>query len=164
MSCNEFQDLLEARADGELPPAQLAELEEHLSDCSDCRAYADRLDLLLTGLTLLRERTENVARRPVSMPIRKVSPLSVARLPHWAGLAAAVAAALTVVLWTGRPDRPLAPTGTPRVATEPDRSATPTTLSLGEPSADAYIALQQETSEPRVHVFMLIPTLRADQQ
>lgn len=50
MSCKRFRELLSARRDGELAPGELAELEEHLRSCRECRSFAGDLERLGTEL------------------------------------------------------------------------------------------------------------------
>jgi predicted anti-sigma-YlaC factor YlaD len=44
MRCLPCQDALSARLDGEDPGVAWSEVEEHLADCADCRAYAERIE------------------------------------------------------------------------------------------------------------------------
>ena len=45
-TCEQMREYLSARLDGELTPAQEAELEAHLASCARCRALARRMNLL----------------------------------------------------------------------------------------------------------------------
>ena len=41
MTCREFIEFLMAYLDGELPPEQSKEFDDHLAKCTDCKAYLD---------------------------------------------------------------------------------------------------------------------------
>lgn len=51
MSCERYLDLISARLDGPLSPADEAELTAHLNTCPHCRAIADDLANIHTSLT-----------------------------------------------------------------------------------------------------------------
>jgi len=48
MNCHEVRERLPALIDGELPPAERAELEEHLAGCEECRAEKHRQEQFTT--------------------------------------------------------------------------------------------------------------------
>lgn len=52
MNCIEAAELLGARADGELDPAQARAVDEHLADCARCRAAAQSLEALGRAVAL----------------------------------------------------------------------------------------------------------------
>ena len=55
MSCDKYLDMISARLDGELTPAEEAELTAHLQTCPACRASAAELEGLHSALTDLGE-------------------------------------------------------------------------------------------------------------
>jgi anti-sigma factor RsiW len=85
MKCNEVQNLLHPYSDGELDLVRQVEIEEHLSDCSECGEQEKNLRSLRTAISTstlyqrapsaLRERVQNAnppeireVRRHSSMP------------------------------------------------------------------------------------------------
>jgi anti-sigma factor RsiW len=56
-SCERFADLLDARADGELPDGAAAELDAHLATCAACAAEAAAIGALRAELAGLRRDT-----------------------------------------------------------------------------------------------------------
>jgi anti-sigma factor RsiW len=50
MSCSNFENDVALYAGGDLPAARIAHIESHLAECADCRALADELMALLSGL------------------------------------------------------------------------------------------------------------------
>lgn len=55
MNCKDFEELLSAYADGELPRTQREFIEEHLSGCADCRETLAQFEAAGRQLSSLRE-------------------------------------------------------------------------------------------------------------
>lgn len=97
MDCEQVLEAVSAALDGELSPAEQAQLEAHLAVCPECRALAEELSALNAALEeyepappqWLAERVmERVAEQD------RVVPISAGRRPgwrRWTGLAAALA-------------------------------------------------------------------------
>ena len=93
-----LQQLLSSYIDGEVDPAELREVEEHLAACDSCRR---ELDTLRFTVGLLRELPEVSVRRSFSLSEAPV-PIRTAPFLGWgAGLATSVAAVLLVALLLG---------------------------------------------------------------
>ncbi|MBI4496109.1 MAG: zf-HC2 domain-containing protein [Deltaproteobacteria bacterium] len=60
MTCKDLVDLLSEYVDGELDAATARQLEEHLRDCVDCKAFLD---------TFRRARTMTRAAVETAMPV-----------------------------------------------------------------------------------------------
>lgn len=104
MNCTQYRELISARRDGEITPDELTDLERHLRDCPDCRAFARELEELGEAMVERpRERIpEKVERRILSDTIgAKASTVSrragflrgyyrVPRSLAWAGVIALV--------------------------------------------------------------------------
>jgi hypothetical protein len=50
MSCSKFENDVALYAGGDLPAGRIARIESHLAECADCRALANELMALLSGL------------------------------------------------------------------------------------------------------------------
>ncbi len=93
-----LQQLLSSYIDGQVEPAELEEVQEHLAACDSCR---QELDTLRFTVSLLRELPEIQARRSFTLA---EAPTPVRRAPSlgWsAGLATSVAALLVIALLLG---------------------------------------------------------------
>lgn len=100
-SCKEFEELISAFLDGELPAAQRAELTGHLSGCPVCQKYFD--DLVAIQEALDQEEVpvpegfsqrvmERVRATPQALPEKKAAPSP--RWRRWAAVAACCALVL----------------------------------------------------------------------
>ena len=99
MSCEPFHDLLSAALDDELSPEESTRLEEHLLQCSACRALKDRLERMESGFAQLPEVAPPPLRpRPVvtSLPLKPASAVPATAI--WSVLLAAAACA-AVTFW-----------------------------------------------------------------
>lgn len=118
LSCNEIEEALSARLDGELPADRAAVVDAHLAACAACRELAEGLaavDRFLLSEPLLeadprfvqrvRERLDGAPARVVKLPLPPPR-----RTWAWRG-AGALAAALLVmgVFAARRPGEPPAP-------------------------------------------------------
>src|ERR1041384_2617348 len=114
---------LRAFLDGELPPADMQAVKEHLAECHDCDARYDEIAGragLVSGLLESLGEMERIA------PIRRPQPARHWR--RWGGAGAAIAAGLAIAtFWLSKPaEVPVA--RTPVVATSvdpPDREIRP---------------------------------------
>lgn len=124
MTCEQFDQWLDAFVDGGLPPAKRREMELHLSECATCNAHSTEMQAVLFAATALPR---------IIMPPRDLWPEISARLParrdvharqsgrwsRWVPLAAAALLLITVTATiTYRLARPTAP-GPVVVATSP---------------------------------------------
>lgn len=50
MSCSKFETDIALYAGGDLPAGRIARVESHLAECAECRALADELRAVVTGL------------------------------------------------------------------------------------------------------------------
>ncbi len=88
----EFRDRLSARLDGELPPAELAAVEAHLTGCAECSAYAGRLETL-RALTAALPREP----APAGLPARVAARIRAVRRRRLAWRLAPVPVLATVI-------------------------------------------------------------------
>lgn len=97
MNHHEARMLASALADGELEPARLGELDEHLASCDPCRAFAGALpQLSVLAAALPREHAPSELPHRVRARLSEGSPPTI-RVPRWR-MAPALAAALVVAL------------------------------------------------------------------
>jgi len=123
MTCEQFDQWLDAYLDGGLGAAEATAMESHLATCAACRERADELRSVLTAATALprsilpaRDLWPDIARRlPVRGPTRAERPLVWTR---WVPLAAAALVLIAVTaLVTDRLVRP--PAAQPELASTP---------------------------------------------
>src|SRR5688500_7511317 len=64
MNCRQVGTLLEKRADGELSPGRIAELEDHLAKCADCQTEYARAASTLASIHQRFEVLPNIKASP----------------------------------------------------------------------------------------------------
>jgi anti-sigma factor RsiW len=151
MRCDEARECCHLQADGELPAACAAELDDHLSACLECRTFARQMQYLTGGLDELRHVSMNS-----SEPVHLVIPHLAAR-GRWmlamSSMAAAVLAAVGLSLLAhGTRREPLRPHNPPVLA---DVDTTEPVVTLTGDSLERYVAVAQRTSQVNVHVVCL---------
>lgn len=119
MSCSSWEESIALHVEGDLPPAETRELEDHLANCATCRAFAAEMNASQAawkqaaleaplGEVVLAEIRANV-QRELSAPVRPRPAWRGAR--RWLALAAGIV--LAVALWrvqgTDSPTRITAP-------------------------------------------------------
>ncbi len=138
MNCAHAHKLIQAELDGELGADQCLSLADHLDDCEACRTIQAQFRDMDAGFEWLAEESEAVP-QPAS---------AIIRLP-WVGRAA-IAAAAAIVLWVAWPFG--GPSDHTRFVSS-DESKFEFEL-VGE-SFDKYLAVEQESIEPNVHIVWL---------
>jgi hypothetical protein len=102
MNCEEANNLLSARIDGEISPSDSIALDEHLVQCADCRSVADALatqDAMLTrAFAPRREAAIQIAHRTMN---RLHTPRR--SFPQWLTIGVAAAAGFLLALLIFRP-------------------------------------------------------------
>jgi len=98
--CNDYAALLDLFVDGELTPAEMADVQAHLDGCPGCRAYVDDALAMRAAFPDVEDTVvpegfaqrvmEAVAAAPAAKPARKKTP--------WLKVAMPLAACLAVVL------------------------------------------------------------------
>jgi hypothetical protein len=87
MICKQAQDLMSAWIDGQLEPADQAELEQHLAACAECRAIAESVRDLHADLTrafaLPRAAAARTAEQVIVAMQIAATPASPTGRPHW---------------------------------------------------------------------------------
>ena len=137
-------------------------MQAHLDLCRECRRFCRQMTELIETLDDLRAASERPA-SPVKPTrwIRRTGP----RLAKAAAILIIVGAAIYVALW----HRPSDGKRTANVSTDARTIAESTTapvekqkafVELTGESADAFLAVEQPTRQPRVHLFVLYPTVR----
>ena len=100
--CDAVADLLDALADGELPPPLAAEVEGHLASCAACAGSLEAIRGLRRGLAALpREAAPDRLRQRV-LEALPAQPLAAAPRRRWLELAAASVAGLSLGLGGSR--------------------------------------------------------------
>lgn len=157
MNCNECQNHLSAWLDEQLESVDHAKVEEHLVECTDCRAAADGLQDLHANLSRAMKPQRAAAARAADQVIavlpRIASPAQSPRQPlafSWTSLALGMAlgfllAALVLRPWTGQSAGP----AIPNVAqTSPEVEVQTTeTRTLAKPVAQLIVATAGEGIE-----------------
>lgn len=72
-ACDEIQSLLSAWVDGELSPAEAADVATHVTDCGECRAYVDALRELDANLRGFASRNQAAADRIAATVLTKLA-------------------------------------------------------------------------------------------
>ena len=115
MTCDQFDQWLDAYLDGGLTAAQQGSMDAHLAECAACRTHAGEMRTVLAAATSLprsvappRDLWPDIAARlPARRPVAAVRPAAWAR---WAPLAAAALVLVTVTATlTYRLSRPRGP-------------------------------------------------------
>jgi hypothetical protein len=132
MTCEETRARIDDYVDGELPAAEVHEVELHLASCATCRAEEQALrSLLAQAAALPRQATPPRDLWPgiaaeISAPARV---FGFPARPFWAGLAAAAALVIAVLAGRGplpgrapRPEAPGARGNAATVAASPETS------------------------------------------
>lgn len=98
--CNDYAALLDLFVDGELTPAEMADVQAHLDGCPGCRAYVDDALAMRAAFPDVEDTVvpegfaqrvmEAVAAAPAAKPARKKTP--------WLKVAMPLAACLAVVI------------------------------------------------------------------
>ncbi len=164
MDCDRARQLIDAAGESDLHPQERASLEVHLQTCDECRVCREQMSQLDAALSLLREATEAIPARAAGATAGR--PQARRWLLRGALRAAAVIAiGVLSVLWMTNSQRQQsapAPTGRTQVTTP--QKATPVHIALAGRSAESYVAVERESSSPKVHVFWLyaVPGDRRD--
>ncbi len=115
MTCEQFDQWLDAYLEGGLTPMQVDEVQAHMAACPPCRAHAEEMRVVLSAATALprsiappRDLWPDISSR---LPTRRGTPTSrIAAWSRWVPLAAAAAVLITVsAAITYRFSRPSAP-------------------------------------------------------
>ncbi len=146
MNCTQAHSWIQAELDGETSAEQQGALQAHIETCGACRELQTQFKAMVEGFEWLAEDSEMVP-QTASAIIR----LSWARR-------VAVAAAAAIVLWVAWPfGRPSEQThfvsSGESIPHQPTESKFEFEL-VGE-SFDKYLAVEQESIEPKVHIVWL---------
>jgi hypothetical protein len=105
MNCNQFLDRMSAWIDGQLEPAERAELEEHLQECAECQNAAETTRDLHGDLVRAFEAPRRAAARAADRviaalpsPAMPLPSTALAPRPGWAAVAAAMAIGFLMAL------------------------------------------------------------------
>src|SRR5258706_14971293 len=103
MQCEEAINLISARLDNEIDPDDAHRLEAHLSECGDCRATAEAINLqdaqLARAFAPRRDAAAAIAARVVS----ELRPRGTGRFLGWVHVAVAAAAGVALALVLMKP-------------------------------------------------------------
>jgi hypothetical protein len=138
MTCDHATNLISARIDGEILPAEQADLDAHLSACPGCRTTADVLGAqdttLARAFTPHRNRVEPLISATMSRVRQDARPRPSAFRMQWLNTVLSAAAGFAIALlilqpWKERPTLPIATNG--NVATQdPILTTNPATRAL----------------------------------
>jgi hypothetical protein len=166
MNCEQAKQLWHDRIDGCSDLGAVAEMQQHLAGCVECRRYCRQMDDLADALACLRDQSERAV-MPRQMPRRLVM-LNYRRL---AGLAAAAIILVVAGLFLRTPQRApnqfaarnndAGPTTQIMQTTDiSSQNAAPefrTSVNLIGESAETQLAVKRETGNPRVHLYIVYP-------
>lgn len=149
MNCTQAHSLIQAELDGETNAEQHRQLQAHTKTCEACQARQAQFQAMAEGFEWLAQESETVPQTPP-----KVIRIS------WAPRVAAVAAAAAIVLlvaWPfGRPPKQDQSVST--INQIPDQNTgSRFEFELTGESFDKYLAVEQESIEPNVHIVWLYP-------
>ncbi len=161
MNCEAAQELISDWMDGDISPRDLDMLQEHLPTCAACQRTAEQFEAMQGGFEWLTDYSERaIAGDP---PQRRVIKFPNTVLAASAAIAAAllIAVGLQIAQWEfgAKPVR----SGDQTEARVVEGGQLPPRFRfelVGE-SADDYIAVPQETSNPRVHMVWLHPIFKS---
>jgi anti-sigma factor RsiW len=164
MNCDSAKQRVEDRFDGTIQTAESEELDQHLESCSACAAWFEEMSRILGGLDALRlaSAKEMAAVAPSAKNRMRLNFDAVTRLAAAIGIVVVGGA----LLWWASTSQDGADLEN-RVAentglmapsadvTIPAASVRTVRLELEGASAGAYLAVEADTSDPRVHMFWL---------
>ncbi len=152
MKCERARNLIHAELDGEINAEQQGALQAHVETCESCRVLRAQFKAMVEGFEWLAEESETVPQTAPAEP-------TIIRLP-WvrraAGFAVAAAAVIALlVAWPfgGSSEHTRLVSSHESTTDQPGGSRFEFEL-LGE-SFDTYLAVEQESSDPHVHIVWL---------
>ena len=161
MNCEEAQQIIQELLDGELEGRDRETLDGHLKDCPACRRVLEQYTDMMGGFSWLVEQSrENLGfeqpatRRTLSFPWT------------WGLVGAAAAAVLLVAIglrFAGVPELSPDVIELAQLQTDQPISERPEShfeFQLVGESHNNYIAVQQKSSNPRVHMVLLYETVK----
>jgi hypothetical protein len=166
MNCEQTKQLWHDRIDGCSDPGAVAEMQQHLAGCVECRRYCRQMDALVDALACLREESEQAV-----MQRRVPDRLFTLNYRRLAGLAAAAIILVVAGLFLRTPQRVPnqfaarnddlgATTQIMQPAEISSQNAAPefrTSVNLIGESAETQLAVKRETGNPRVHLYIVYP-------
>lgn len=149
MKCERARNLIHAELDGEINAEQQGALQAHVETCESCRALQAQFKAMAEGFEWLAEESETV---PQTAPA--IIRLSWARRVGGAATAAAAVIAL-LVAWPfgGSSEHTRFVSSDESTTDQPGGSRFEFEL-VGE-SFEKYLAVEQESSDPHVHIVWL---------
>ncbi len=168
LHCQQARQAWHDQIDGLATPDLVVAMQLHLAHCDQCRIYCDQMKALVGGLDYLRLISENVPAHT------KHEKRQVRQLYQ---RAARIAAAIAIVIGAGLylstlqrssdqtvVDRPVprAVVQVTQTAKAPPIAAPPARaiVRLTGESAEKYIAVQRDTGNPKVHLFVFYPVIQ----
>lgn len=164
MNCERAQELISGCMDGDITPHHLDMLQEHLPTCAACRRTAEQFEAMQGGFEWLADHSERaIAGDP---PRRRVVRFSNTVLAASAAIAAAllIAVGLQIAQWEFGSKPVRSGDQTKARIVEADQLPPEFRFELVGESADDYIAVPQETSNPRVHIVWLHPIFKSSDE
>ena len=145
MNCTQAHNLIHAEFDGDITGQQQLALEAHTETCESCGSMRTQFRAMEQGFEWLTEQSEVV-------PSASPAELTIIRGPWFRRAAGIIAAAACVALYLVLPFS--RPSGEHEVVViSPPESKLEFHLT-GE-SFDKYLAVEQESAEPNVHIVWL---------
>ncbi len=146
MNCEQAHNLIHAELDGDITAAQQRALQTHTETCDPCGLMRRQFQAMEQGFDWLTEQSEVVPQATLAEP-------TIIRGP-WVRRAAAiaVAAAACVALYPALPFG--RPSGEREVVVIPPPQSKLEFHLTGE-SFDKYLAIEQESTEPNLHIVWL---------
>ncbi len=146
MNCEQAHNLIHAELDGDITEEQQLALHTHAETCDSCGLMRTQFQAMEAGFDWLAEQSEVV---PTAVPAEP----TIIRGPWLRRVAAiAVAAAACVTLYLALPFS--RPSGEHDVVVNPPPEPKLEFRLTGE-SFDKYLAVEQESTEPNVHIVWL---------
>ena len=162
MNCEQANNVLSARIDGEISPGDSVALDEHLAQCADCRSAADALAmqdaLLMRAFAPRRQAAVQIAQHSVE---RLQAPRQFLRQWLTIGLAAAAGFLLALLIfrpWVRQEPKIVKQTANPSPTTQPQVVVAPMvvaelTLATGKveilpPHADQWRTMETAGAVP----------------
>ena len=150
MNCEQAHNLIHAELDGDITAEQQRALQTHTDTCESCSLMRKQFRAMETGFDWLTEQSEVVPSAALAKPtiIRgpwSLTPACQGRRAAGIAVAAAACVALYLALPFGRPQ------GEVEIVSDQPKLE----FQLTGESFEKYLAVEQESAEPNVHIVWL---------
>ena len=168
LHCQQARQAWHDQIDGLATPDLVAAMQLHLGHCDQCRIYCDQINAVVGGLDYLRAISQNVPAHSKHEK-RQVRRLYLRTVRIAAAIAIVIGAGLYLSTLQRSSDQTVADRPVPKATVQvtqtakaPPMAAPPARaiVRLTGESAEKYIAVQRDTGNPKVHLFVFYPVIQ----